>query len=464
VSQLPDNDSLLVPSLSKGSDQDLTLESTLLDLPLYDFAVSSETLCLDIAPIFEEYPLLPGVIIKENGNFLGAISRYRLLEYLIRPKGIELFGQQPIKLLYSYCRTAMLILPETTSILTATPKALRRAPELRHEPIIVKLKSQEYRLLDIHELNIGYWQIRGIETQVRYERTHTQIVRAQKMANLGRLVDGVAHEILDPVGFIWGNLTYVENYTQSLLELVSNYDANMDEVPPQVKEMREEFELDFLKEDLSRTIGSIKAGAQRLSFLAKSLQNFCHIDEINPKPADLNACIDGILLLLKSRISGEILIKKNYGYLPPVNCYIGQLNQVFMNIFTNAINALINEAVSREFSNNFKGETKDILGQPCIEVTTEVCTLEEDKHQLNQRWVSIKIADNGPGISYQKEQKIRESFTTKKRADKETSLGVSYQIITAKHGGHFNFTSNPANLNDDSTNKGTEFHILLPLL
>ena len=284
------------------------------------------------------------------------------------------------------------------------------------------------------------------------------MIQSEKMASLGRLVNGVAHEILDPVGFIWGNLTYVSDYSKNLMELLSVYDAHCTEPPPEIARLKEEIDYDFLQNDFLRTVASIKSGAERLSKLASSLQNFCHIDDVYPKPTDLHANIDSILLLLKSRLTREIKVVKNYGYLPPVPCYAGQLNQVFMNIFTNAINTLINEAVGQELAKEFNGGgVKDFDRQPQIEITTQVCCPEPapDLDKLHVRWVSICIADNGPGISPSKYKKIIESFSTERRALKETSLAVSHQIVTGKHGGAFRMRS--------ELGKGTQFEILLPL-
>ncbi|MGL5063675.1 MAG: sensor histidine kinase [Microcoleus sp.] len=451
------NSKLLSPLLSDGSDRDLSLDSTLKDLPLYHFQVKSSCLGAAVAEIFEKHPLLPGAVLLKSGEFAGAISRRRLLEYLLKPQGPELFLHLPIEILYSYARIELLVLSENTTILAAAQQALRRSPELQPEPIVVQ-REQSYWLLDSHALNIAYWQIRGIETQVRYERAQAQMIQSEKMASLGRLVNGVAHEILDPVGFIWGNLTYVSDYSTNLMELLSAYDAHCGNPTPEIARLKEDIDFEFLQQDFIKTVASIKAGAERLSKLASSLQNFCHIDDIYPKPADLHANIDSILLLLKSRLSGEIEVIKNYGYLPPVPCYAGQLNQVFINILTNAIDALINESVGQELAKEFKGAGgKDCDRAPQIEISTKVCSpepaIDSDKRHL--RWVSIRIADNGPGMSPNKYQKILDSFSAEKRALKETSLAVSYQIVTGKHGGTFKMRS--------TLGMGTEFEILLPL-
>jgi signal transduction histidine kinase len=180
------------------------------------------------------------------------------------------------------------------------------------------------------------------------------------------------------------------------------------------------------------------------------LQNFCHIDELYPKPADLHACINSILLLINSRIKGEIEIVKHYGNLPPVYCFVGQLSQVLMNLLSQAVDILLDEAVRQQFNPN----THD---KPKIEITTEVISQEATNPDApDSRWVSIRIVDNGPGIPLELQQQIIESFSVEKRANKETSLAISYQIITAKHGGKFNFNS--------QLGIGTEFEILLPLV
>ncbi|WP_416676168.1 ATP-binding protein [Egbenema bharatensis] len=529
------------PSIREGKHQELCLESRLAELRLYDFQVDACCSSQAILPSFERHSTLPGVVLEEKGQFLGMISRQRLLEFLLRPQAIELFVPQPLSVLYSYARVSSLILPETMPILAAAQLALRRPPSQHNEPIVVvcdaddeipvmnhvkkdlsnshqvrsdleqgylnrpDLDSQDpdldehchhgdcydrcgngdriegarqptYYLLDSHELNIAYWQIRGIETQVRYERSQVQMVQTEKMASLGRLVDGVAHEILDPVGFIWGNLVHLSDYTHQVMGLLNAYEHHFsDRMPSPIAQLRTEIELDYLCHDIPQTIASIRAGAERLKNLASSLQNFCHIDDVYPKPADLHDCLDSILLLLKSHLTGEIEIVRNYGHLPPVNCYAGQLTQVFMNILSNAVDVLMNQAIRQDLADNFGGELGADVQQylkrkPQITITTQVRSFPASFHPANPslRWVSIRIFDNGPGLSTEKQQQILASFSVEKRADKETSLAMSYQIVTAKHGGKF-YLRSPAPESDDSShhsdsNPGTEFEILLPLI
>ncbi|MEB3277889.1 MAG: ATP-binding protein [Lyngbya sp.] len=455
----------------EGSIFDLGLASTLGDLPLYEFQVSASCLGMVVAQIFERYPLVPGVILVEespdgNSQFLGMISRRQLLEFLLRPQGTKLFLRKPLYVLYSYARTYSLILSEDTPIVSAAQQALRRLPELRGDPVVVEIDPQSsssdslpYRLLDVHELNIANWQIRGIETQVRYERMQTQIVQIEKMASLGRLVDGVAHEILDPVGFIWGNLSHLSSYSENLMELISAYEAHCSRIPVEIQQLKDEIEFEYIQQDIPQVVKSIQAGAERLKKLATSLQNFCYIDEVHPKPADIHTNLESILLLLKSRISSDIRVVKHYDHIPPVTCYIGQLNQVFMNVLINAIDALMSQASSQNWARKYGGNpSQNPPEQPTIEITTEVRSPKTKLSSENtpQRWVSIRIADNGPGMSLDEQQKIIESFSTEKRIKKETSLAQSYQIVTAKHGGQFLMQSEPG--------LGTEFEILLPLV
>ncbi|MCY7322009.1 MAG: sensor histidine kinase [Phormidesmis sp. CAN_BIN36] len=446
----------MLPILSKGGEA-LNLESTLQELPLYQFQAEMSCLGIEVAQVFERHPQVPGVILVEQGQFVAMISRQQLLEYLLRPHGIELFLKRPLRILSSYTPRSWLILAGNTSILSAAQQALRRSSESMADPIVVQ-QASGYQLLDIHALNIAYWQIRGIETQVRYERLQLQMLQSEKMASLGRLVDGVAHEILDPVSFIWGNLSHVSDYSQNLLTLVSAYERSLPQSTQEIAHIQEAIELDYLREDLPKTLESIKTGAERLSKLVNGLQNFCHIDEVYPKPADLHSCLDGVLLLLKSRVSTEIEIVKHYAQLPPVPCFVGQLSQVFMNIISRSIDGLLNQAVSDRLSPELNLPRESRI-RPCITIVTNLCTLRES----DRRWVSIRISDNGLGLSTETQQQLTEAFLSNQPFAKETSLIASYRIITARHGGKFKVYSRIHPSGDRTKAHSTEFEILLPV-
>jgi signal transduction histidine kinase len=441
------------PVFSLASDRDLSLESNLQELPMYDFGVDINCSAVEVANYLEKYPLLPGIILLEGREYRGMISRRRLAEFFIRPYGQELFAKATLGVLYSYARTGILLLPETTTILTAMQHTLKRSSELFTEPVVVQTAANTYKLLDIHDLNLAAWQIRGIETQVRYERSQAQMIQNDKMARLGRLVDGIAHEILDPVGFIWGNLTYISNYSQDLIKLIAAYSQDLPQDSAAISQFKEEIEFDFLEKDLLKALASARSGAERLKKLVTSLQNFCHIDEVYPKPVDINACIDGIVLLLNSRLKGEIEIIKKYGKIPPVSCFTGQLHQVLMNILSYSVDGLLDEAIRQQFQREYNYHSE----KPTIAITTAVISQAPSQtNTLDSRWVCISIVDNGLGMSEELQKKIIESFSLEKRADIETSLAVSYRIITARHGGKLNFRS--------QVEVGTEFEILLPLV
>jgi signal transduction histidine kinase len=468
--------------VTSPKNQDLSLESTVEDLPLYDFAVETSHRGQAIANIFEQHPLLPGVILLEEGKFLGMISRRRFLEYLLHPQGLKLFLKQPLRVLYSYAQIRNLIVPQNTTILTTTQLALRRSPELLGEPIVIQLSQipleasvnssltnsrDTYYLLDLQELYLADWQIRGIEAQVRYEQNQAQMIQIEKMASLGRLVDGVAHEILDPVNFIWGNLNYVHLYTEQMLELIQTYeleamaDQAIEEKSTAITNLKDSIEFDFLQTDLPQTIASIKTGAERLKKLVTSLQNFCHLDEIYPKPADLHQCIDSILILLKSRLQKDIEIITDYGYLPPVTCFVGQLNQVFINILGHAIDVLLNHSADRHTKDHQLVNIKS----PTITIMTNIYAGKQVQAEVaDSRWVSICIAHNGPALSTSGKQKILNSFSSDRRFLKETSLALTYWIITAKHGGRLELRSPIDEISTKEMPLGTEFEIILPLV
>lgn len=434
---------LNVPVLTRENPQSIQLESTLNDLPLYDFAAELDVLGTEVAQLFEQHPLLPGVILTEQGQFVGMLPRHRLLEYLLRPYGIDLFLDKPLRILQSYDRTTPMVLSGETHILNAAQQALRRPVERLGDPIVVHLDSDQYRILDIHELNIAYWQLRGIEMQVRVERLQLQMVQTEKMASLGRLVDGVSHEILDPVSFIWGNLSHIAEYSRNLLDIIQVYEKCLIQTPQKVMDLKEKVEFDYICEDLPKTLDSIRTGAERLSRLANSLQNFCHIDEVYPRPANLHDCLDSVLLLLKSRLTSGIKIVKHYGHLPPIPCFISQLSQVFMNILNRSIDSLLNQAARSEV---------EACEPPRISIVTEVCSIDGS----GQRWVSIQIADSNTEMSIETQNQLLNAFSTD--LAQETSLAMSYRIITGRHSGKFRVYSST-----EPGSRGTVFEILLPL-
>ncbi len=264
------------------------------------------------------------------------------------------------------------------------------------------------------------------------QKTQAQMIQNEKMASLGQLVAGVAHEINNPINFIHGNLSYIGDYAQDLLELVQLYQAHYPEPTAEILEKIEEMDLDFISHDLPEALASMKIGTERIRQIVLSLRTFARHDEAEMKAVDIHQGIDSTLLILQHRLKSgegrEIKVVKNYGNLPKVECYGAQLNQVFMNLISNAIDALEN------------------IDQPTITITTE----------LLKSQVLIRIADNGCGIPESILPQIFAPFFTTKKLGKGTGLGlsVSYQIIVEKHGGKLECSRLAA---------GTEFKIILPI-
>lgn len=280
-----------------------------------------------------------------------------------------------------------------------------------------------------------------LEKSLRYlQETQTQLIHAEKMSSLGLLVAGVAHEINNPITFISSNLNHVAEYLQDLIELIKLYQKCYEEPSPLIKYCMEKIDLDFLLSDTPQMINSLKNGANRISQIVLSLRNFSRLDESESKCVNIHEGIDSTLLILGSKLKdnskyGITEIIKNYGEIPLLECYPGQLNQVFMNILSNAIDALYIDQLEYEDNNRQ------------ITITTE---------SSNNDFVLIRIADNGPGIPESAKNRVFDPFFTTKPVGQGTGLGlsISHQIIVDKHHGSISCIS--------EIGKGTEFTIEIP--
>ena len=275
------------------------------------------------------------------------------------------------------------------------------------------------------------------ESLAELKQTQVQLVQSEKMSSLGAMVAGVAHEINNPVNFIHANTECLEDYVSDLLELVILYQTTYPEGPQSITDKIEDIELDFLQEDTSKILKSMRIGTERIKEIVKSFRVFSRLDEAAVKDVDIHEGIDSTLLILNSRLKGdedfpEIVVEKAYAQLPKLTCHAGQVNQVFMNILSNAIDAIRETAAEEK--------------QPCIRIATKFC----------EQFVSVEIKDNGPGIPSEIQNKIFDPFFTTKPVGKGTGIGmsISYKIITEIHGGSIDLISAP--------NQGTTFTINLP--
>ncbi|MEH2266146.1 GAF domain-containing sensor histidine kinase [Nostoc sp.] len=303
----------------------------------------------------------------------------------------------------------------------------------------VQAKAQTQKLQQaLHELQLA----------------QTQLIQSEKMSSLGQLIAGVAHEINNPVNFICGNLRYVAEYSQDLLHLLEKYQNFLPVIPPELESELDNIDLEFIIQDLPKLLDSMKVGTDRIVEIVQSLKNFSRHDEAEMKAVNIHDGIDGTLMILHHRLKADarrpaIEIVKDYAKLPLIECYPGQLNQVFMNILANAIDAL-EESFHSSLASNESQITND-KGQmilPSITIRTKV---------LDGQWVVIRIADNGPGMKEEVIRRIYDPFFTTKDIGKGTGLGmaISYQIVVEKHGGILKCRSQP--------DEGTEFWIQIPL-
>ncbi len=287
-------------------------------------------------------------------------------------------------------------------------------------------------------------QAQKLETTLsQLKQTQTQLIQTEKMSSLGQLVAGVAHEINNPISFIYGNLAPASEYIEDLLNLVELYKQHYPAPNREVQDQIEAIDLDFIMEDLPKLVASMKLGADRIREIVLSLRNFSRLDEAEMKPVDIHDGIDSTLLILQNRLKAKpdhpgIKIRKEYGKLPQVECFAGQLNQVFMNILANGIDALESDPKLINSPTHV----------PEIKIQTEIL----------ENQVLIRFADNGPGMTEKVRKCLFDPFFTTKPVGKGTGLGlsISYQIVVEKHHGMIVCNS--------QVGQGTEFVITIPLI
>ena|SRR6478672_4721460 len=280
----------------------------------------------------------------------------------------------------------------------------------------------------------------------KLQQTQAQLIQTEKMSSLGQLVAGVAHEINNPVNFIYGNVNHIRGYVQDLLNLIYLYQQDNPNPSPEIKEQAADMDLGFLMEDFPKLLNSMEMGADRIREIVLSLRNFSRLDEAEMKPVNIHDGLNSTLLILENRIKANggnpgIQIIKEYGNLPKVECYAGKLNQVFMNLIANAIDAL-DEYNSQRSATAIQEEPSTIT------LRTEL---------LNTQQIKVGIIDNGPGMTEDTKKRLFDPFFTTKPVGQGTGLGlsISYQIVVEKHGGTIECVSAPG--------KGTEFWLTIPI-
>ena len=345
---------------------------------------------------------------------------------------------------------------ERTAQLTQANARLKQDIVERHR-VEVALRQSEGRLKkQATKLKLALAELHSYQTQ---------LIQKEKMSSLGQLVAGIAHEINNPINFVYGNIGYASQYMEDIMQLLELYNKHYPQPVPEIQQRSKEIDLDVVRNDLPKLLNSMKQGADRIRDLVLSLRNFSRLDEAEMKSVNLHDGLDSTLRILQNQLKAtpgraEITVVKEYGNLPIVECYAGQLNQVFMNLLSNAIDALED---SRMLNSQLGiGNSPLPVASPSITIQTGIKNVKSSENTSQSSSLTphavIRIADNGSGMTESVRRRLFDPFFTTKSVGKGTGLGlsISYQIVVKKHGGRITCISAPG--------QGTEFVIEIPIL
>lgn len=289
------------------------------------------------------------------------------------------------------------------------------------------------------------------ENQQELERLKSNMLQMEKMAMLGQMVSGIAHEINNPINFIYGNLPYVEEHVGDLFEVLETYDEAYPEKVEDVENILEDIDLEYIQDDLPRIVKSLKTGSERIRDLVINLRNFYRRDEATMKPGNLHEGIESTLILLNNRYKQDIEVIKEFGKIPEVECHINQMNQVFMNVISNAIDCLLAQKEAEKEAES-ESESKEAIKPSGKKRRIAIAT-----KCLESNRVAISITDNGPGMSDEVKNRVFEPFFTTKAIGLGTGLGlsISREIVEKTHHGSLSCVS--------AVGEGSTFTIELPI-